>query len=132
MAYKVGTELPFDEVFARICKKTGISTLAAFAKALGIASPPVSRQKKLNIFPTSWLVTIAAKYSLDMNYLAFGEEMCCRQTATESELEAVVIGYLQQGFPEVSSKISLPERAIIVGEVKALLDRLAQHLKLAK
>ena len=133
MAYKLGADLSFDEVFKRVCEKTEITTSTDLAKVLGISGPSISRQKSNNSFPAAWLVLIAAKFKLDLNYLAFGEEICSGKTFTsDDELETIAISYLTTRHPEISSKISLAERAIIVGEVKTLLDRFAHHLKPAE
>jgi hypothetical protein len=133
MAYKLGADLSFDEVFKRVCEKTEITTSTDLAKVLGISGPSISRQKSNNSFPATWLVLIAAKFKLDLNYLAFGEEICRGKTFTsDDELETIAISYLTTRHPEISSKISSAERAIIVGEVKTLLDRFAQHLKSAE
>lgn len=129
MAYKLGADLAFEEVFARIMEKTDISSSTALAKALGISNPSISRQKNNNSFPAAWLIILAAKYGLDLNYLAFGEEICRGPAISESDLESIVISYLTSQHPEISPKISSAEKAIIIGEVKTLLNRIAQHLK---
>ncbi len=129
MAYKLGADLSFDEVFARICEKTNICSSTALAKTLGISNPSISRQKNNNSFPAAWLVILAAKFGLDMNYLAFGEEIRRKTLTSDEELETVTISYLNSLHPEISCKISSTEKAIIIGEIKTLLDRFAQHLK---
>jgi len=129
MAYKLGADLSFDEIFPRISEKTNISTSTELAKALGISNPSISRQKNNNSFPAAWLIILAAKYSLDLNYLAFGEECRRMPIASDDKLENVAISYLTTSHPDISSKISSAEKAIIVGEIKTLLDRIAQHLK---
>lgn len=132
MAYKLGADLSFDEVFNRISKKTEIKTSTDLAKVLGISGPSISRQKSNNSFPAAWLVLLAAKFALDLNYLAFGEEIYCKTVTSDEELESIAISYFNSRHPEISSKISSAERAIIIGEVKTLLDRFAQHLKSAE
>jgi hypothetical protein len=92
----------------------------------------ISRQKSNNSFPAAWLVLLAAKFGLDLNYLAFGEEICRKPVTCDEDLETIAISYFNSRHPEISSKISSAERAIIIGEVKTLLDRFAQHLKSAE
>ncbi|PKN41237.1 MAG: hypothetical protein CVU60_12420 [Deltaproteobacteria bacterium HGW-Deltaproteobacteria-18] len=132
MAYKLGADLPFDEVFKRISEKTEITTSTDLAKVLGISGPSISRQKSNNSFPAAWLVLLAAKFGIDLNYLAFGEEICRKPVTCDEDLETIAISYFNSRHPDISSKISSAERAIIVGEVKTLLDRFAQHLKSAE
>lgn len=132
MAYKLGADLEFEEVFARIKEKTDISSSTALAKALGISNPSISRQKNNNSFPAAWLIILAVKFGLDLNYLAFGEEVCHGPVASDTELDDVVISYLTSQHPDISPKISSAEKAIIIGEVKTLLDRIAQHLEAAE
>lgn len=130
MTYKAESDLKFEEVFGRVCEKTEIKSSIMLAQALGISGPSVSRQKVSNTFPAAWLIIIAAKYGLDLNYLAFGKSSPMSSIeAVEADLVKAALRYVKSKHHGFSEDHSTPEANIILGEVMALLDRLSRHLK---
>ncbi len=121
-------ELRFDEIFERVVQHTDIQSSKDLAQFLNISASSVSKQKTCNAFPANWLISIAEKYDVDLNYLVFGEESASRKKGPDEEFTEMLVRYLKSKYPLATVDQQSGEIKIIKGEIDNLIARLAQHL----
>lgn len=123
---KAGTTLSFEIVFRRLSELTDIKTATSLAEALGITSASVSKQKSGDTFPAAWLITLADRYYLDLNYLAFGKQIADRQK--DNDIDAFLKRFMDKNLGlEHESQDTLYR--VIRGEIMELLDRVKRSLR---
>lgn len=121
-------ELRFDEIFERVVQHTDIQSSKDLAQFLNISASSVSKQKTCNAFPANWLISIAEKCDVDLNYLVFGDEPAPGTKDPDEEFTAVLVRYLKSKYPLANADHHSGEIKIIKGEIDNLIARLAQHL----
>jgi hypothetical protein len=122
-----GIEVTFEDVFRRLTEVTDIRTSTDLAEALGISSASVSKQKTSNTFSPAWAVTLATKFSLDLNYLLFGREGV-RALWGEESLEKFLLGHLEHRYG-VDTGPDDPFFKVLRGELTTVIERFLGHLK---
>jgi hypothetical protein len=123
---KAGATLSFEDVFRRLSEVTDIKTATNLAEAMGITSASVSKQKLGDTFPAAWLITLAERYQLDLNYLAFGKHFADRQRGEDIDVFLRKFMEKHLGLDYAPHKDSCK---IIRGEIMELLDRVKRSLR---
>lgn len=67
------TDPMLEAQMARIHEATNTGTQCELATALGIRQSSISDAKKRNALPPGWLVTLAADYNVNPNWIISGE-----------------------------------------------------------
>ncbi|MBV1748782.1 MAG: helix-turn-helix domain containing protein [Desulfomicrobium sp.] len=121
-------DLEFEDVFRRISEKTDLKTSTNLADFLGISSASVSKQKTGNTFPAAWAILIAKQYSLDLNYIVFGEKYADKMRKDDEDMNILIKNYIEKKY-DFELKDGEYVLKALSGEVELMIGRFLEHIK---
>ncbi|MBV1713951.1 MAG: helix-turn-helix domain containing protein [Desulfomicrobium sp.] len=125
---RAGMDLEFEDVFRRISEKTDLKTSTNLADFLGISSASVSKQKTGNTFPAAWAILIAKQYSLDLNYIVFGEKYADKMRKDDEDMNILIKNYIEKKY-DFELKDGEYVLKALSGEVELMIGRFLEHIK---
>jgi hypothetical protein len=112
----------FEALIERLMMATGAKTDSALARALDIRPQSVVAAKKRRQIPPGWLVLVAKKFRVSADWLFFGKNVECPQTAASA---------LRRELPE-GERHSVPDLEKRLEEQAARIRELERQLTDAK